>query len=128
MWADQLMVPYLCGFTERKPVSTLIKVVGRVPLEGNVCIFMPSQMELELNLTSHESSLALKEISGSELFKSFVTWVVLGYQVFNNGHLGFNAGLVFNLFLISTVHEQRAPVGFHRRARAALGRSAAVLC
>lgn len=111
MWADQLIVPYLCGFTERKPVSTLIKVVGRVPLEGNVCIFMPSQMELVL---SPESNLALKEISGSELFKSFVTWVLLGCQVFNNGHLGFNAGLVFNLFLISTVHEQRAPVGFHR--------------
>lgn len=100
MWADQVMVPYLCGFTERKPVSTLTKVVGRVPLEGNVCIFMPSQMELELNPTSPGSSLALKEISGSELFKSFLTWVLLGYQVFHNGHLGFSAGLVVRFSIL----------------------------
>lgn len=62
----------VCGSTERNPVSTLIKVAARVPLEGNACIFMPSQMEVELSRSRPGSSSVPREISGSEPLRSFL--------------------------------------------------------
>ena len=91
----------------RRPVSTSIRVAARVHLEESVYIFTPSRTEPEQNPTDHGNSWVPRGTSGSEPVTN-ITWVLLGSVV-----------SIPDLCFLSSVHEQRASVGFHPGARAA---------